>query len=98
MRTIYIDAEYKCHVTNDGTMRAFEMKGFDGKCDEYIEGYRYIPAGERWQRDDGVVFYGETLFPWKKYSALDTAQREYEQQQLAEYEAALAEIEAALVV
>lgn len=90
MRTIYIDAEYKCHVTDDGTMRAFEMKGFDGKCDEFIEGYRFIPSGERWKSDDGFTFRGEALFPWKKYSGLDAAQREYERAEMADMRNALA--------
>jgi hypothetical protein len=38
------------------------------------------------------------IYSWKPYSELDNAQREYEKQLLAEYEAALAEIEAALGV
>lgn len=97
MRTIYVDAEYRCHVTDDGTMRAFEMKGFDGKCNEYIKGYRYIPAGERWQRDDGVTFYGEALFPWKQYYTLDAVQREYERQQISDMQSTITELDAALL-
>ena len=103
MRTIYIDFEYKCHVTDDGTMTAVETAAFDGKCDFYIEGYRFVPNGESWTRSDGVVFHGEMISPWKDYAELDNAQREYERQLLAEYESAmldynsaLAEIETAL--
>ena len=44
--TIYIDSEYKCHVTGDDTRRAFDVPFFDGKCAEFVEGYRYVPAGE----------------------------------------------------
>ena len=84
MRTIYIDSGYKCHTANDGTMTAAETDAFDGKCDAYIEGYRYIPSGESWERADGVVFHGEMISPWKDYSELDAAQREYERQLLAE--------------
>lgn len=98
MRTIYIDSEFRCHVTNDGTMTAVETDFFDGKCDTFIEGYRFIPAGKSWTRSDGVVFNGEMIAPWKNYSKLNNAQREYERQLLVEYEAALTEIETALGV
>lgn len=98
MRTIYLDSEFKCHVTDDGTMTAVETDFFDGKCNAYIEGYRFIPSGETWTRSDGEVFHGEMIAPWKDYAELDNAQREYERQLLAEYESALAEIEVALGV
>lgn len=86
---IYIDSDYKCHASNDGTMTAVETDYFAGKCDTYIEGYRFIPEGEHWTRADGVVFSGEMLAPWKPYSELDEAQRDYERQMLAEYAEAL---------
>ena len=78
MRTIYIDSNFKCHVTNDGTKTAVETNAFDGKCDAYIEGYRYVPSGASWTRSDGVVFTGEMVAPWKDYAEMDSAQREYE--------------------
>lgn len=90
MRTIYIDSEYKCHITDDGTMTAVETDAFDGKCDTYIEGYRFVPSGESWTRSDGTVFHGVMISPWKDYAELDAAQREYERQLLADAENALA--------
>ena len=96
---IYIDTDFKCHVSDpDGIMTAVEHSAFDGKCAAYIEGYRFVPAGESWTRPDGVVFNGEMIAPWKDWRALDEAQRAYEQEQLAAYEQALSEIEAALGV
>ena len=89
MKTIYIDSEFKCHTVNDGTMIAIETDAFDGKCDAYIEGYRFVPAGESWTRPDGVVFRGEMTAPWKPYSELDAAQRAYEREKLADAENAL---------
>ena len=89
MKMIYIDSEFKCHVTDDGTMTAVETDFFDGKCDTFIEGYRFIPASESWMRSDGVMFHGEMITPWKEYVELDNAQREYERQLLAEYAEAL---------
>lgn len=99
MRKIYIDSEFKCHTTNpDNVFREVETYCFDGKCDTFIEGYMFVPEDETWTRSDGVVFTGEMIAPWKDYNELDEVQREYERQLLAEYEAALAEIEAALGV
>ena len=83
MRTIYIDSEYRCHTGNDGTMTAVETDFFDGKCDAYIEGYRFVPSGAECTRPDGVVFRGEMIAPWKDWRELDAAQRDYEREQLA---------------
>lgn len=90
MKTIYIDDEFKCHVADDGTRKAVETDVFDGKCDAYIEGYRFIPFGSSWEREDGETFDGESISPWKDYAELDEAQRQYEQEQLADMKQALA--------
>ena len=87
MRTIFIDSENKCHTADDGTMTAIETDFFDGKCNSFVEGYCYEI------KESIGMFY-----PWKPYSELDAAQRQYEREQIAEYEKALAEIEAALGV
>lgn len=71
---IYIDVDYKCHVTDNGTMRAVETDFFVGRCSEFIEGYRYIPAGETWTRADGQMFTGEMITPWRDYSSLAAIQ------------------------
>lgn len=80
---IYIDKDFKCHPFNDGTMTEIEADFFNGKCDEFIEGYRFVPAGESWTRTDGKIFNGEMITPWKPYKELDIAQRAYEQEQYA---------------
>ena len=91
MVRIYIDSDYRCHVSNpEGAYIAVETTAFDGKCDAYIEGYRFVPAGKSWTREDGVVFSGEMIAPWKDWNELDTAQRDYEREQLADALAALA--------
>ena len=86
---VYIDKDYKCHISDDGTMKAVETDFFDGKCDAFIEGYRFIPSGERWTREDGVVFTGEMIVPWQPFVELDAAQREHEKQLVEEYGEAL---------
>jgi hypothetical protein len=89
---VYIDADFKCHVTDDGTMTAVESGFFDDKCEAFIEGYRYIPQGENWTREDGEVFEGEMIAPWKDFAELDEAQRVYEQEQLRDALNALNEL------
>ena len=92
MRTIYIDSDFRCHVSNDGSLTAVETDVFDGKCDAYIEGYRFVPNGEIWTREDGTEIHGEMVSPWKPYSELETAQRAVERQMLAEYETLINEL------
>lgn len=88
---IYIDKDFKCYSSNhDESLREYEVPQFDGKCDTYIEGYRYIPSGESWERSDGFTFKGEMIAPWKDYIELDEVQREYEREKLADAENALA--------
>lgn len=67
---IYIDSDYKCHITNDGTMTAVKTDFFDGKCKDFIEGHKLYPAG--------TLNEGETIFPWKDYTLLQAAQSGYE--------------------
>lgn len=85
---IYIDPDYKCHVSNDGSMREFDVPFFDGKCDTLIRGYRYLPPGESWERADGVLFTGEMIAPWQDYLGLYLAQLMYQLEQAREQLAA----------
>lgn len=85
---IYIDSEYRCHTANpDGIFREAATDMFEDKCTAFIEGYRFVPCGERWMRSDGEVFQGEMVSPWKDYRELAAAQ--------AQYEADMAELDAA---
>ena len=79
--TIYIDADCKCHTAPGDGLRAVETDAFDGKCRQYIEGYRFVPAGERWLLDDGTFFDGEMVAPWKDYSMLAELQAIYDEEQ-----------------
>lgn len=96
--TIYIDSDYKCYVSAAEGRRAIETNEFDGKCSEWIESYRFVPEGETWTREDGEVFKGEMVTPWKDLGEAYVAQTAYVTAQNAQYEAALSEIEAALGV
>ena len=95
---IYIDGDFKCHVSAAEGRRAIETGFFDGKCDEWIESYRFVPEDETWTREDGEEFRGEMTAPWKDLSEAYVAQAAYATAQNAQYEVALTEIEAALGV
>lgn len=90
--TIYIDSDYKCHIATADGLTAVETDVFDGMCAAYIEGYRFVPAGQTWTRPDGVVFQGEMVSPWKSWRELDAAQRAYELEQLESLSAQNAEL------
>lgn len=96
--TIYIDSDYKCHVSAAEGRRAIETDAFNGKCAEWIESYRFVPEGETWTREDGEEFRGEMAAPWKDLGEAYAAQAGYLAQQNRQYEAALTAIENALEV
>ena len=78
---VYIDNEYKCHVTNiEGLLREVECVDLNGACAEYIEGHRVIPHGETWTNEKGITFKGYMIAPWKPFDELEAAQREYERE------------------
>ena len=86
---IYIDSDYKCHALPGEGLREFDVPFFDGKCQTFIEGYRYVPSGERCVKPNGEFFRGEMISPWKNYTELYIAQLEYD---LADADAALIEL------
>lgn len=79
--TIYIDNDYKCYTSQSDGLVTVETDAFDGKCRQYIEGYRFVPAGETWTREDGQVFHGEMIAPWRDYELLAEFQALYEEEQ-----------------
>lgn len=86
--TIYIDELGHCHAENADGRQAVEDEFFNGRPSEVIEGYMCTLGvnGER------------MISPWQPWEQLDEAQRAYEREQIAQYESALTEIEAALGV
>lgn len=81
---IYVDDDFKCHVSNDGSMREIETDFFDGKCNAFIEGYRYVPEGETWTRSDGAEFNGTMIAPFIDFKELEIPQLIYEKGQAEE--------------
>ena len=80
--TIYIDKDFRCFAEPGEGLEAVQTEFFDGKAPGYIEGYRFVPAGERWTREDGAGFSGEMAAPWKDWEGLDKIQRVYEREQI----------------
>lgn len=91
---IYIDKDYKCHTSPADGLTAVNTDAFNGKCKQLIEGYRFVPAGQTWTREDGEVFHGEMVSPWRDYAILAELQALYEEEQArqADMSAALAEL------
>lgn len=79
---IFIDNEFKCHIENPGGFREVDTSTFDGKCQEYIEGMRYVPDGDHYTLD-GNNTWGEAVFPWKPMVDMGKAQAVFEHDQLA---------------
>ena len=96
--TIYIDNDYKCYVSAAEGRKAIETDAINGKCAEWIESFRFVPAGETWTRGDGEVFTGEMLAPWKDLGNAYAAQTAYLEQQLTASQAQAADMQAALNV
>lgn len=88
--TIYIDNDYKCHVSPGEGLTSVETDAFEGKCKQVIEGYRFVPAGQIWTREDGQVFIGEMIAPWRDSSILAELQALYDEEQVKQADMAAA--------
>ena len=86
--TIYIDSDYKCHVSAAEGRRAVETDAFNGKCPEWIESFRFVPEGETWTRGDGEVFTN-MVSPWKDLGEAYAAQAAYVTAEVEDMRAAL---------
>lgn len=81
---VYIDNDYKCHVSQEEGMIEVDIPFFDNKCNKFIEGHRHVPEGKIWMREDGIEFRGGMTVPWKDSRELEEAQLQYLTELLAE--------------
>lgn len=58
MKTIYLDADFVCHLEPEIGYVEYTTDLFDLMCDRYIEAHRLVPFGSTWTRKDGKVFNG----------------------------------------
>ena len=77
----FVDSDYKCHTSPGEGLTAIETDFFDGKCKQFIEGYRFVPAGETWTREDEHRFTGEMVAPWRDYAILSEFQEVAQEEQ-----------------
>ena len=94
---VYIDSEFKCHVSPGEGLTEVEVSFFNNKCNEFVEGYRFVPSGSTWIREDGVEFAGEMISPWKDYNELAMAQPTYMTVQYSKAQSDIAELDSALL-
>lgn len=80
---VYIDSDYRCYTSEGEGRREVDGEIFSGLCPEYIEGMRYVPAGETWVREDGEKFNGPMLSPASEdYAELERIQHQHFIQEL----------------
>lgn len=92
MKTIYIDSNFMCHTTDDGTMTEVQLEEFDDLCNNAIELMRYVPENEIWTRPDGRVIHGIFI------QATDTAKIDAYQKQYMEDQEQMNDMQNALEI
>lgn len=58
MKTIYLDSNYMCHISNNGTWQEVTTDIFDSMCEKAIECYRFIPEGQVWKKSKTIILRG----------------------------------------
>jgi hypothetical protein len=93
---IYLDENYRAHIEQDAEttrMPWADVHGFfAGKCDAFIEGYRVVPEGQTWARQDGTEFAGLMIAPVENPAALQAMQAEVDRETIAELDQAVVEL------
>ena len=92
MKTIYLDNDFMCHLTNDGTMTEVQTEVFDHLCNNAIELMRFIPDGKTWTRPDGRVIHGEFI------QVTDSAKIDVYQRQWMEDQVQMSDMQTALEI
>lgn len=93
---LYLDENYRAHTQqDDGETRMpwNDAAGvFAGKSADYIGGYRVVPEGATWTREDGTAFPGLMIAPAVNPSVLLAAQAEADKAAIAELDAAVVDL------
>lgn len=93
---IYLDADFMAYPRQNEaeTLTPWEDADgfFAGKCDAFIEGYRVIPEGETWEREDGNTFSGLMISPAVNLAELSAVQAVYDKETIAELDAAVVDL------
>ena len=93
---IYLDDDFEAHTEQDAEntrMPWEDTEGFfAGKCAEFIDGYRVVPEGETWVRNDGREFTGLMITPTVNPAALQALQAEADKLTIADLDAAVVDL------
>lgn len=92
MKTIYLDSNFMCHLTDDGTMISVQTEALDHLCNNAIELMRFVPEGLTWTRPDNRVIYGEFI------QATDSSQIDAYQRQWMEDQERMTDMQTALEI
>lgn len=92
MKTIYLDSNFMCHITNSGTMTEIQTEAFDNLPNNVIELMRFVPEGVTWTRPDGRVIHGVFI------QATNSAKIDAYQRQWAEDQAQMSDMKTALEI
>lgn len=92
----YLDDQRMAHVRQNeaGTLAPWgDTAGFfAGKCQAFVEGYRVVPDGQTWTREDGAAFSGLMIAPAADPNLLFAGQAEADGETIAELDAAVVEL------
>lgn len=93
---IYLDENYRAHAQNneDGTFAPWADAGgyFAGKYAAFTEGYRVVPEGQTWTREDGAAFAGLMIAPVENPASLQAAQADADRETIAQLDSAVVEL------
>lgn len=92
MKTIYLDSNFMCHLTDDGTMIAVQTEALDHLCNNAIELIRFVPEGLTWTRPDERAIHGEFI------QATDSSRIDAYQRQWMEDQAQMSDMQNALEI
>lgn len=79
---VYVDLEYSCFAQKSEGLREVESDFFDGKCNTLIECFKFVPAGESYTDEHGLLHSG-AIWNYKPItSSIERIQAAYEHEQL----------------
>jgi hypothetical protein len=92
----YLDDQLMAHVRQNeaGTLAPWgDTAGFfAGKCQAFVEGYRVVPEGQAWTREDGADFSGLMIAPATDPKLLSAAQAQADEATIEELDAAVVDL------
>ena len=93
---IYLDEQFRAYAEQDAETTRMpwdDTNGFFvGKCDAFIEGYRVVPEGETWIREDGMTFTGLMIAPVVNPTILQALQAVADDTTIAQLDAEVVEL------